>query len=715
MQSITPTTRLTFGLVCLTLSLCLLANTFGILPAPATSLVDERTMSWFQQSLLRLVFFAASASYLLFLFYRGRSYQLDSCDVLPEGARTTLDSLAEGLIVVDRNDRILLANNSFASTIKVTPESLIGRDASSLEWEKCDANTAHLPYPWIQSLQDGNRQLGHILALKRADGERLIFKINASPIVVGGGKPRGAFVSFNDVTVAEEKREEMRGMLATLSRSRDEISRHNRELETLAARDPLTSCLNRRAFFQEVETQWSNADHLKRELSCLMVDIDHFKSVNDNHGHRTGDQVLQRVGELMLTDRRDCDLVCRYGGEEFCIFLPNACMEHAAFVGERIRLTIEKEIFDELKVTISVGVSSHHLGARDFQAMIDEADQCLYVAKRNGRNQVVRWDEFDEYPEFDREAAAKESDDLQEESIPFHAVTALVSALGYRDPTTADHSRRVADLCAVTAEGLMPQRDILVLETAGMLHDIGKIGVPDAILLKKSELTDEEWQIMGRNERIGTEIIQTTFASQKLAENVRMYRAWYGGNPKHPELPVGDKIPLGARILAIADAYDSMVNDRSYRKGRTREEAFSELRSCARTQFDPQLVERFVEVVTIKSSEGEAFGESKAVALSLGIQIERLADAMAKQDVSGIGALASRMNMAAVKHGLDDVAETAGKLEAAVAAESDLTTLVGLTNDLMAICQSAQQAYLDPTDRLQAGATHSAVETAGGA
>ena len=130
-----------------------------------------------------------------------------------------------------------------------------------------------------------------------------------------------------------------------------------------------------------------------------------------------------------------------------------------------------------------------------------------------------------------------------------------------------------------------------------------------------------------------------------------------------------------------------------------------------KSKFDPELVERFVDVVTLKSREGETFGESKAVVLNLGIQIERLADAMEKQDVIGIGALASRMNMAAVKHGLDEVAETAGKLEAAVAADSDLAVLVGLTNDLMGICQSAQQAYLDPSIRLQASATALAVET----
>ncbi|MAD79612.1 MAG: hypothetical protein CMJ50_02045 [Planctomycetaceae bacterium] len=586
----------------------------------------------------------------------------------------------EGLIVIDSNDRIILANSSFATTMNTSAKSLIGRKASSLNWEVLQDSSTDEPYPWVQALKDGNRQLGRTLALKGADGKRSIFKINTSPITGSGGKSRGALISFDDVTLAEENHAEMRDMLSTLSRSRDDISRQNRELEMLATRDPLTSCLNRRAFFQEVDTHWWNADQYERELSCLMVDVDHFKSINDNHGHSVGDSALQKVGEILRTDRRDCDLVCRYGGEEFCIFLPNADSEDAASVGESIRLAVEAAVFDndQVTITISIGISSRNLGARDFQEMIDEADQCLLVAKRNGRNQVVRWDQIDEYPEFGRGDATKDGDEresdctsravLQEESIPFHAVTALVSALSYRDPTTADHSRRVADLCAATADGLMSQREILVLETAGMLHDIGKIGVPDAILLKNSELTEEEWHIMRRNERVGAEIIQTTFASQKLAEIVKMYRAWYGGNSRHPELPIGDKIPVGARILAIADAYDSMVNDRSYRKGRTREEAFQELRRCTIKQFDPDLVERFMDVVALRPREGESCGESKAVVLNLGIQIERLADAMEKQDVTGIGALASRLNMAAVKHGLDEVAETAGKLEATVVA-----------------------------------------------
>jgi HD-GYP domain-containing protein (c-di-GMP phosphodiesterase class II) len=233
------------------------------------------------------------------------------------------------------------------------------------------------------------------------------------------------------------------------------------------------------------------------------------------------------------------------------------------------------------------------------------------------------------------EAAATEE---HQSTIPYHAVTALVSALAYRDPSTADHSRRVADLCVATARRLMPTSQSYVLEIAALLHDIGKIGVPDSILLKPGKLSEEEWHLMNSHERIGEEIVQSTFSNSQLAEVIRTYRAWFGGNSQHPQLPTGDDIPLSARILAIADAYDSMTNRTSYRDPLSPEKAFVELRRCAVRQFDPELVERFIDAVSNhgggrEASASKASSEaSKAAALSFGTQIERLAEVLEHQD-----------------------------------------------------------------------------------
>ena len=178
--------------------------------------------------------------------------------------------------------------------------------------------------------------------------------------------------------------------------------------------------------------------------------------------------------------------------------------------------------------------------------------------------------------------------------IPIQAVNALMSALGYRDITTAEHCRQVAELCVMTAERMMSPSECFVLEVAGLLHDIGKLGVPDSILLKPGTLSDEEWEVMRRYSRMGVAIISSAFGSEELTELVRNHRAWFDGNPREAGLPRGKDIPLPARIGCIADAFSAMVSDRPYRQTMSVASAFAELRRCAGTQFDPELVERFI-------------------------------------------------------------------------------------------------------------------------
>jgi putative nucleotidyltransferase with HDIG domain len=275
-------------------------------------------------------------------------------------------------------------------------------------------------------------------------------------------------------------------------------------------------------------------------------------------------------------------------------------------------------------------------------------------------------------------------------------VTALVSALAYRDSLTGEHSRRVADLCVATARGLMGERECYVLEVAALLHDIGKLGVPDAILLKPGPLTPEEWQIMRRHDRIGVEIISAAFFSPELTQIVGTHHAYFGGTSRDPSLPTGEDIPLGARILMIADAFDAMVSDRVYRKGRSQELAFAELRNCAGTQFDPQLVERFIKVISSNdfSRNQPALAVSKQTALRIGLQIERLAGALDAQDFPNLAAMASRLSATASQEGVPEIAQLAIELESCASADPDLMTVVKLTTDLLQLCRSTQRSYL---------------------
>ncbi len=158
--------------------------------------------------------------------------------------------------------------------------------------------------------------------------------------------------------------------------------------------------------------------------------------------------------------------------------------------------------------------------------------------------------------------------------VPFEAVSALLAALSFRDAATAGHSRRVAHLSVQTEASLLGKADCFTLEMAALLHDIGKVGLPDSILLKSGELFHDEWTVMDRHELFGVEIVRKAFASSQLAAIIQYHRAWFNGLARNESLPAGASIPIEARLLAIADAYDSMTMNRTWRKGRSRIEAF---------------------------------------------------------------------------------------------------------------------------------------------
>lgn len=703
MRFASTTSRVALGLTSLGICVCLGAYALGTFAHPAGR-------SGLPHPLLILAAFA-SATYLLFFVYLRRLLPHLGSQVLPNDAQSTLDSLAVGVLVMDKSERILMANESLARNTRMPCSELLGCRAADLPWEADSKRKKGEAFPWQQVLRTNAAQLGDLLTLRDKDGQRQVLKVSAKPVNNADGTLRGCVASFDDVTEIVRNREELRKMLDTLSESRDEIHRQNLELERLATRDSLTHCLNRRAFFTELENNWSASTRHHYPLSCIMIDLDHFKSINDTRGHQTGDMVLEKTAELLRSMRRRSDLVCRYGGEEFCILLPLTDLNDAYWVGERYREAIAATDFNGLQVTASIGVTARASGAGSPQELIDQADKCLYVAKRGGRNTVVRYDqaqaEISEFEALGDGPVGDLHDDDQyvetneerhdDSSIPFHAVTALVSALAHRDPATADHSRRVADLCVATARRLMPTSESYLLEIGALLHDIGKIGVPDSILLKPGRLTDEEWELINTHERIGAEIVQSTFSNALLAETVRTYRAWFGDGGRQPELPTGDAIPLAARILAIADAYDSMTHQTVYRKPLTREEAFSELRRCAGSQFDPELVERFIDTVSGQDDGNSKtnIATSKASALSFGIQIERLADALEHHDTARIAVLAKRLQLTAGKFGAAEIASVAGDLNEAASKDSHVDHLVKLTNELLDLCRLAQRAYLD--------------------
>jgi diguanylate cyclase (GGDEF)-like protein len=319
-----------------------------------------------------------------------------------------------------------------------------------------------------------------------------------TPIVSDGGV-RDSMATFDHLTNIDLRNSQLREMLSRVKRSGAETRKRHRDLQDLATQDPLTGCANRHTLFADLERLWSAAKQDACPLSCVMLEIDHFQSIIDRFGNTVGDQVLEHVAAAIQTAARESELVVRRGGDDFCILLPHTDLDSAVQVAEKFRKLIEATSHASITITASLGLSSLSLGARDFCELLDQADKCLSVAKRGGRNRVVAWDQVSTGMETaDVERSSRALDDVSgpdaaAAAIPFRAVTGWLSALACRH---AEHSRRVADLCVATASGLMSVAECYELEIAALLHDIGKLGVPDAVLLKPGPLTLEEWSVM---------------------------------------------------------------------------------------------------------------------------------------------------------------------------------------------------------------------------
>lgn len=643
---------------------------------------------------IQLAAFTGLCGLIIFYFYlRSVLQQLSPSKVIPSRVRMAFDALAEGVLVLDAKERIVLANKAFQESTQLSLDDLMGKRASQLPFTlKHMGDEESSAAPWLLAIKSGESVRGQVMELE-GEKEKPVFSVGCAPILDGKGINRGALASFENVTRLESQRAELEVLVGNLTDATREITKQNHELERLATTDPLTNCFNRRSFLKRFEAFWDSAHEKTKSLSAIMVDIDHFKSVNDTYGHATGDDVLRGVANVLLTKTREQDVVCRFGGEEFAILLPETDIEHAGYMAENIRVAISQQKFEELSVTSSLGVSALCQNPASPQALLEQADKCLYVAKRNGRNQVVRWDTVPDDIEINESELTRVPDQESAREIPFRAVTALISSLAFRDQQTANHCRRVADLCVAAGEDLLSLADCYTLEIAGLLHDIGKIGLPDSILLKPTTLTDEEWAVMRQQEKFGAELVRTSFACPDLSGMIENFRVPFS------EMENNDSaVSIGARILAIVDAYVSMTSDTTYRKAVTHEEAIEELNRCSGEQFDPELVKKIAD--TLKSKEGQIVRDqvSKEAAMRFGLQIEKLSQALDKLDTHGIGEIATGLEQTAEKHGVAQIAEKAkliSKLNEEKTSHDENYDLIMTTIELLDLCRASQSALID--------------------
>ncbi len=373
------------------------------------------------------------------------------------------------------------------------------------------------------------------------------------------------------------------------------------ETWTLATVDLLTEVHNRQAVLMRLEEELQRASRYGRQLSIILVDLDHFKRLNDSYGHAAGDRVLNTVARTLRDSVRAVDIVGRYGGEEFLVVLPETDVDAAAALAEKLRrqtgaAKVELDDGHRVAVTLSAGVAGGPGTHLRLDALVRDADAALYSAKALGRDQVFVFHEIEDDLPVRRAAIAPEAREtaLGVGRAALSAATdALTEALVGRAPWAGRPSTMIAGASMSVARSLgLPEREIERIRVASLLHDLGKLAIPDDILSKPSQLAEPEWRVVAEHPKIGQVVLEQAGALRDAATIVLHHHEWYDGRG-YPHGLAGEEIPIGARIVAIADAYEAMVAGRPYRGPISHEAALAELRRHAGIQFDPQLVEQF--------------------------------------------------------------------------------------------------------------------------
>ena len=338
--------------------------------------------------LAKLIGFVALSAFGGFLFFMRRTLRhLDPSAMVPARVKFALDALAEGVVLMDKQGRVMLANEAYLRNTGRDEETIQGTRISEWRWLCTGDGQVAREVPWMRALQEGRRQTGVSLILEDASDGSRTFVVNASPIEAKAGEVRGVLATFDDVTELDKKNTQLEKTLSQLQRSRNELRLKNQQLQVLATRDPLTGCLNRRAFSERIDQAIVQARRTDTPVACIMADIDHFKVVNDTWGHATGDEVIKRFASLLDSDLRDADAIGRYGGEEFCLLLWDSNLEQAISTAERLRATVEASTA-EPPVTGSFGVACLGAVMTDSAMLISQADEAMYAAKQGGRNRV---------------------------------------------------------------------------------------------------------------------------------------------------------------------------------------------------------------------------------------------------------------------------------------------------------------------------------------
>jgi diguanylate cyclase (GGDEF)-like protein/putative nucleotidyltransferase with HDIG domain len=377
---------------------------------------------------------------------------------------------------------------------------------------------------------------------------------------------------------------------------RDRVERLLGRLTDAARTDPLTGLPNRAGLLQAVEMELERVRASERPVSLLLLDIDRFKEIQRRQGADAAESLLPRLGSLLDEWTRLIDTVSRAGGQEFAVLMPETSKHEAFLAAEELMVKL-REVFKPpfVTMTASIGISTSPGDGGQADDLFRTASDAVRAAKLLGRDRAVVYSK-EVTGSLSNAARVAGGQQSVERQASLASVLGLAEALDLRDTYTAKHSQRVGYLCELTARELrMPEEKVQRLRLGGLLHDIGKVAVPDSVVFKPGPLDDQEREQMRRHPEHGARILS--------GEGMEDLQAWVLAHHEQPDgrgYPRGlaaDEIPFEAAVLSVADAYEAMTSDRVYRPSMGAEAATQELLNCSGTQFEPEVVEALLSAV----------------------------------------------------------------------------------------------------------------------